>query len=371
MRRFAPALAAGAVLFAAAPVSSAAPPASAGLCDDIAARLRADPAFTKAGLELQPLDALAKQGFAEIATASDEDSDSKESGSYVQTLVAKYGMDAGLAAAVKDITFESDQVWSLKANPVHAFSDMGGTAHCAAFVFFQDGHRLPDAPAALYGGMSEDSEGPIVECYRSEGNLARIGGKTVFAATDRHAPRNFDVDLRLAAFENGQWGAACAVRARFETLYRVTKIFRAKDAPLTEAAIAKLAPAIARARDEAGAAKKAFAFGPKPGPADKARLMTLAGTLPVREDTIPAFGAKLEPDTDNNVGNDRDDLPVVIGGKPYLVRIGHPSVGWRDFPGYTLVFYRDDGKTLAPVASVLLDENSGRMTGIEAEALKP
>ncbi len=357
-----PAWVTGAVLFAALP-------ASADLCGDIAARLRADTAFTKAGSELQPLDALAKQGFAEVATSSDDNGGGGDNDAYARALAAKYKMDAGLAAKIKDMAFESDEVWSLKANPVHAFSDTGGTAHCATFVFFANGHALPDAPRALDGGMSEDSGGPITECYMSEGNLSRLGTKTAFTATDHDAPRSHDVTLRVAAWDNGKWGGACSVDASFETLYRVNGVFRAKDSPLSQATVARLAFEIARARDRAKDAKKDLAFGPRLPAADKTRLENLAKTLPASQDDIPSFGAKLDQNTNANVGNDMDDVPVAVDGEPYVVRIGHPSIGWRDFMGYALVFYRADGKALTPVASVVLDEEKGRLTKISSGAL--
>lgn len=362
----------GAVLFATLPASlavPAVPTASASLCDGIAARLRADIAFTKAGSELDPLDALSKQGFAEVATASDDNGGAGNADGYAMGLAAKYKMDAALAATIKDMTFESDTVWSLKASPVHAFSDKGGTAHCATFVFFADGHALPDAPQALDGGMSEDSGGPIAECYMSAGNLARLGTKTAFTATDHDIPRSHNVSLRVAVLDNGKWGDACRVSATFETVYRVTNVFRAKDGPLSQEAVARLSPEIARARDKAKAAKKDFGFGPPLASAVKTRLETLAKALPYSADNIPSFGAKLEPNGVANVGNDFDDLPVAIDGRPYLARIAHPSIGWRDFMGYVLVFYRADGNALTPVASAILDEKKGKLTKITSGAL--
>lgn len=364
MRRFAPLLLASALAIE--------PAAARTLCDDVAARLRADPSFTRSGSHVWPLDALVKQNFAQAATSSHAFDYEKGKDAYLALLAQDFGMDQSLVAAIKDASgFMQDEVWSLDGSPLHAFMDSFGTADCETYVFFQDGHKLADPPDTMWGGMTDYASRPVEECLMSQGTLARIGGTVAFVATDREAPYNFNVALRITTFENGAWSPVCRAAAAFETLYRVKAVYRPADGPLSEAAIREVAPGIARARDRARPRlpekQKDFVFGPPLARADRGRLMALSKAKPAGvADLIPTFGAK--PDEDANIGNDRDDFPVTVAGKPYLVRIAHPSIGWRDFYGYSLIFFRPDG---AAVASAFVDQDRGKPVAIKAVALAP
>jgi hypothetical protein len=341
------------------------------LCEDIAARLRTDPSFTRSGPQAMPLEALARQSFAEIATSSHRFDGKLSNDAYIASLAADYGMDRTLVAAIKKQTnFGIDEAWSLKMDGIHAFRDMQGTAHCSTYVFFRNGRVLADPPATMWGGMTEDPQNPIVECLSSDGALARIGGKTVFAVTDGEMPRSFDIGLRITAFENGAWGPACRVDAKFQTLYSARAVFRREDSPLSERTIKRVAPAIARARDHAGSMKTQFTFGTPLPEGERSRLKRLSDAHRAGvADNIPTFGAEIDREELSDIGNDRDDFPIMIDGKPYLVRIAHPSIGWRDFDGYRLIFFRAEGDTLEATASAIVDEHRGKLTAIKSAAL--
>lgn len=343
-------------------------------CDDIAALLEADRSFTRSAT-LRPLDVLTKQPspVAELAKPSHAYDGEVGEDAYIASLARDYGMDKALVAAIRaQANFGIDKIWSLETSTVHAFSDMQGTADCESFVFFQDGRELPDPPDTMWGGMTDDASRPVTECTLSDGVLARIGDKVAFAVTDRETPYNSNLGLRVTTLGNGQWDAACRIYAQFETRYRVKAVYRPVGGPLSDDAIRKNAPLIARERDRARphppAKRTEFVFGAKLAERDKTRLLALsrahgAGIV----DPIPTFGAK--PDEDADIGNDRDDFPVMIAGKPYLVRLAHPSIGWRDFDGYSMIFFRAKADALEPVASAIVDETRGKLTAMTVSLL--
>jgi hypothetical protein len=342
-------------------------PAEAGaadlkLCEDIAAKLRADRAFAAPGSKLLPLEALSGIRFVDVASASHRTSvDDKNATAYVATLAVEYKADAKLADAMKDqVSYQYDDIWSLPGSDVHTLTSTSGTASCSQFLFFQAGHPLPDPPASMQGGMNDgqDQPGQIFECYHSRGDLARIGGQIVFAATD-FGFENDNVVLRMVPLVNGRWGTGCQVTTEFEIRYGVTGAHVAKGGPLGRADVAKLAVALARAKDTAQNAKRDFSFGPPIGE----RASFVAAVRAVKDgkiavdDEFPFFG-DAEDLTGFGLVNDADAIGMIIGGREYLLRIAHPAIGWRDMPGYLMIFY--DFRTGKPVAVASASVSAGR-----------
>jgi hypothetical protein len=363
-----------AAFFAGAMVLAA--PAAGGdsnlkLCDDIAARLRAHPEIFAS--KAAPLEALAKEGdhFVEQAAASHATSvDDKGEDAYVAALVSAYKADSRLAAAMKDqVDYQYDELWSLPASDVHALTSTSGSASCAQFLFFEGGHQLPDPPASMQGGMNDDRAGQIFECYRSRGDLARIGGRIVFAATDIGF-ENDEIGLRIVPLDHGRWGEGCRVAADFTVLYGVAEAHVAKNGALARDEWTKLALAIARAKDQAEKTKQPFAFGPAiAGHGARVAAVTAAkaGKMPPQTG-FPLFGDSGDADQFDDGG---EIFALVQDGRDALLRIAHPTIGWRDLPGYLMVLYAlDDGKPVA-VASASISARRGPLAAVRVSALEP
>ncbi len=340
----------------AAPAGSA-PPPDLKLCRDVAAQIRAHP---------QMVEPDAQSGLFERAAASHRQSvDARSHDAYVAALAAEYKPDAKLLSAIGDqVDFQDDEVWSLPGSDVHALTSTSGSASCSQFVFFEAGRELPDPPPSMQGGMNDDRAGQIFECYHSRGDLARIGGQIVFATTDVGF-ENDGVGFRIMPLVNRHWDKGCGIDAEFTVLYRLTEAHVAKDGPIGRAALAKLAPQIAAAKDAAEKGKRSFAFGPPV--AGHAALLAAVET----EKHAPAGPFPLFGDKGDAFDMSGEIFPTIIGGRDYLLSITHPTVGWRDMPGYWMVFYVLEAGQPVAVASAVIDAKQGPLSSVMITPLRP
>lgn len=338
------------------------------LCEHVAAKLRVDRAFATAGSKLSPLEALSKSHSAELASSSHLSSvDDDSADAYIGTLVADYHADPKLADAVKNqVSYQEDEVWSLPRSDVHALISTSGSAHCAQFLFFQSGHLLPDPPAGMQGGMNDDTDGQIIECYVSRGDLVRIAGRTVFAATD-FSLTDSGIGLRLVPLVHRRWGKACRLAIDFEAHYAVEGVHIVKNGPLSSAEIAKLAPTIASAKHAAESASTRFAFGPPISDRLAAAAKnTKSHPLP---DEFPLFGDAKDK-TAFQFGNGDETIGTLLSGREYLLRIAHTEFGWRDFSDYQMVFYALKDTGPVAVASASVSDHRGALRSVKISTLK-
>ena len=61
-----------------------------------------------------------------------------------------------------------------------------------------------------------------------------------------------------------------------------------------------------------------------------------------------------------------DAYPVVLGGRTYLMRIGHAAVGWRVFPNSVVILYSLRDGMLVSSGTAIVAEKRGRMLSVES-----
>ncbi len=358
------------------------------LCRAVAARLGTQRAAFLADPELTPLKLLSRgpapivmlatgSGVAGVPGAKNDmlaQQGATALGGYGAYFAGVYRPDPALAAAVAEtIPFEIVRVEGFAGDPLQALSASAGSAHCSTYLFFLApdggaGRLAPDPPATLEGGMSEDVGAHRVECYVSEGALARIAGHDGFLVADGD-PVSFDRDLRLALFDAGAWSPACMVSIAFTTSYGASNTALAAGGPVTRGDLEREGPAIARALDLA-TEKKPFSYGP-PVPAARREAIRRvvagikAGTIEV-PDSLPGGNG------DWAVALDGADVqPVVLHGEAFVLRAAHLSMGWRALPGYSAAVYRLAGTGVEPVAFLRIEARRGPFASVRAGLLPP
>lgn len=293
-------------------------------------------------------------------------------GDYSAYFARTYHPDPALAAAVADnIRLEAAEVDEFPGGKLRVQWSMGGSAHCATFLFFvQDAggkNRLaPDPPATMEGGMSDDVGVHRVACYVSQGYLARVSGRDAFVVADRN-PVSFDGDMRVSAFDGQRWSNGCIVTAAFDTVYDVARIGVAPDSTITAEVLNAAAPGIADALDRASGDKRPFLFGPPIPPSRRAAVDRVLAALKDGQLDFRDGDAGWKPPFDPDMALDGARVyPVVLGGEVYILRAMHMMFGWRDMPDYAAGLYRLTDGGVRPVAYLQIAARRGPLRSVGA-----
>jgi hypothetical protein len=356
--------------------ASAAPKADLSLCKSMAAQLRENHAFMAGRLGVQPFDVLSGGAKPMIDVAPE--SPARAAWSDPAALRKQFGASQGTNKAFREFLSGGGDVslYSWADSSIHALESTSGSADCTAFLFFDapiggEAHIRPRPPRWMDGGLTRAPQEPTVtECYVSRGYLARARGRIVFAVVDRD-PGGFGSDIRIAPLENGRWTQGCRTVVDVESERTVAAVFRAEHSALTRADLIDAAPAIAAAW-EAKPATENFSYGPPLSPDEKRAVMSVVAAIKSGHDLLPGkpplFGAASREPI-NDMPSYADVLPIVLKGDAYVLRIGHPVIGWRDLRGAYLVFYDWKGGAPQPLATVIMDDKPGRVTSVRAERL--
>ncbi|HEX3667127.1 MAG TPA: hypothetical protein VHU23_18035 [Rhizomicrobium sp.] len=227
------------------------------ICQDVRDKL----IILGAGLldpHVRPLGLLSKgsQHIIELATATDEASVSDDVGfqDYLTALKRKFHPDSKLDDSMREaLSSGYDEIDSLPNDPVRAATNSSGSATCTTFLFFQvqpngASRLLPDPPQSMDGSMSSDIGPRRIECYVSDGHLARIKGQTVFLVAD-YDPTAFESDVRISTFESGRLTGGCGVDISFTIDYKLAALSVADTSAVTREDLVKYSSQIARALD--------------------------------------------------------------------------------------------------------------------------
>ena len=342
-----------AIIAAAVLIASAAQAAT--ICDDMASRLRADPAFMAGKVQERPFDLLVKRGV--ITEPKGEEVDSA-------AVIARFKLTGKAAKAAEETALE--KAWLFTSGSAVMLREQSGSAGCQSFAFFHHGQTsttlMPQPPLWMDDSLRtlEAGEG-IGECLASSGHLAALHGITGFFAV-HGGYKGFSSGTDFVPASGKAWGKGCSLSVQTETIYLVKKLIVTEGTTLSRAILAKLAPEIASAFV---AARKQwhFSFGPQLPASDFTALKAHADAVYHGKENLP-LADKASFEDDHSIDS---VAPVNVGGQAYLLKISHETIGWRDLRGFRLSFYRLKQNKPEPVAFVSLDEAAGRVTTISVK----
>lgn len=245
----------------------------------------------------------------------------------------------------------SEFVSRLPGHDIYMVSTYQGTLHCqsAAFVSAHVGAAPTAIPApAVFG----EGEGP---CWTQSGMLGTVNGQPAFIEGGADSDHTFDASYKIVPWTGAGWGQGCTLSLQFRTEFELAarhcgdgRVCRAADG---------LALKLARAYDDFRQTDDAgkptsFVFGP-PEPVRIARQRLIDGRSFVKDTPeFPRFGDKDETPYGGSFSySGFQYLPLRLGGRWYVVGIGHEGVGWRE-TGWTLIaIYDEKDGMLTPKAS--------------------
>jgi hypothetical protein len=329
------------------------------LCRGIADRLRSHHDFVAGATKLSPFDVLTKGAhpYVAIAPRSDGVDPQDDPDAFLAKVQKQFGLTPAVVAQLRKNLNDYDQVAALDGSDLHVLVDTGGTAHCENFTFFNATRILPDDPVQTH-------DGDFRFCWNDGGDLARVNGTAAFVETT--APTT-DVSwaFTVTPWRGIAWGRACVAQVSIVTRYRLAQSYVPLDAPLPKAALEALVLPVAKTWDATDNGK-GFHFGaaiPARQRGAAARMVALAP--PDDNVSVPSFGAARNALAPYYEELDHSDVqPLMLGGRLYLLRIGHATIGWRSYPDLVLILYTLKDDALAPVASVVIEKTAGALAGI-------
>jgi hypothetical protein len=336
--------------------------AGTALCQGIAAQLRANRDVVSGAVS--PIAALTKgpAPYIVMATRTDGVDPQDDGGAFLAKIRKDFQLTPQVAAKLKGALFDFDQVSSLKGTELHVLVDTGGSASCESFTFFDRRHVFPDTPTAR--------EEPNALCWNDGGDIARVDGTVAFLETVLPTTGT-SYEFIATPWRDGNWGPACHVAVDFQPRYRLSQSYLPNGGAVSKDTWDAAAPAIAESWDRTDAGK-GFHYGAAVADADKAMAARMVALAPPDDNvTVPSFGiphAKLAPyyeDLDHSGVS-----PVVLDGRTWLLRIGHATIGWRDYADLVLILYALNGDTLEPVASAVVDKSDGPLASVTVRAGK-
>lgn len=245
------------------------------------------------------------------------------------------------AAALND-PGEYGTFW--QAGPeLHALEVEGGTAHCSSFVFFTVD---PNGEATLVerppAAQRKDGEMRMCSGAGSTGFIGTVNGSPAFLLQEG---KDQDVEIGVTVWKDRRWQPECTVSLHFGAAFSIGERF-CSGVDCDAAANAGLAMA------------KRFDNNPKLREQEEAKLSPVErdaflAVPPFPEKTLPTFGSKTGF---HDFGCDEVVLPVKIGGRLYVGRLGHGSIGWRCFNDFVFALYAPKDGALEPVAGITIDK---------------
>lgn len=319
----------------------------------MADRLRGDSKFLSGALQDGAFDYLSKLGV--IMEPKGEELDSA-------AVITRLHLTGEAAQAADELLYSTGTLFTFGHETM--LMEESGSAGCQSFAFFRTAHGksqlLPQPPIWMDGGMqgSPEEGSPISQCLGSTGHLARVNGVTGYVA-NHDGYQGFSSSIDFVPIQGSKWGKGCSVDVDVETLFPIDKIKTSKDGPLDNANLTSLAPKIARAF-RGGFGDEPMAYDASPAPAPFKTFVDAVNNGP----------KKLPEDEFTKDGYTTDDVTAfAMDGHGYVLRIAHPTIGWRDIPGMLLTFYDLNAKGDAVrIAAVVLDETAGKVLKIQVSA---
>jgi hypothetical protein len=227
---------------------------------------------------------------------------------------------------------------------LHAIEVEGGTAHCAGFLFFA---ADPNGRATLVGeppATHSPGEGSMHLCsgVGSEGLVGIVKGEPAFFVQEG---MDQDFEIGVTLWSDERWQPECKLSLRFSAAFSIGERF-CNGVDCEAAANAGLALA------------KRFDGNTKLQEQEEAKLSApereaFQKLPPFPEKTLPTFGSKAEF---HDFGCDEVVLPVKIGGRLYVGRLSHGSIGWRCFNDFVFALYAVTNGEAVPVAGITIDK---------------
>jgi len=347
---------------------------STALCDGIAAQIRGNPEIASGSKD--DLLALLSKGahpYVELGSRSDRLVGGDD---IIKRIRETLNPSDELVRALGGFFENVGDVSSLPDSDLHMVETFGGSAGCESFLFFRStkgaqSQLLPNLP--LKG--VRDGDNLICGGYGDDGHLARILGTDVFLESISQGTNN-NYEFRVLPIEGMQWGPACRVEADFRTEYHVAEVFVQNDGPVTEAALIDVAPQIVEQHD-AAKDPRSFSFGPAVPQAEKENVQTMmdlvAKSLRSQPDgvVVPAFGREkdLTP-MQATLPSLRpgDNYPLVLGGRTYLMTVGHTGIGSRVSGDSAAILYVLKDGQLEPVGTAIVSQSRGGLESVRVTA---
>ena len=224
-----------------------------------------------------------------------------------------------------------------------------GSASCERFQFFD----APPAGAAhpIAAPPAVRNAEPFALCYTTKAYAGEIAGVPAFIVETN---QDSTVELTFTPWRDGGWQAPCKVVIRFNDVFEVTERFcKGVDCP----AMAEQALSLVKEVDRSPQVAEASA-GSQSGPFKA--LKELADREPGDIQSFPTFGSTVHDLASAQFAPESVVLPVVVGGKTYLARVGHYAIGWRTMTDYLVAAYQMVGNSLEPVAGVYITKTRGK-----------
>ena len=232
---------------------------------------------------------------------------------------------------------------------LHMAEIVEGSASCQRFIFFD----APSAAAArpIVNPPVVQTAEPFAFCYRTTAYAGEVAGVPAFVVeTDQDST----VELSFTPWQDGSWQRDCRVVIRFSDVFDVTDRF-CKGVNCQEMAdralslVKKVDQRPQAAEEDADSQGENFKT-----------MKELAAKEPRDIQLFPTFGGSIHGLNDAEFAPDSVVLPVVVGGKTYLARLGHLAIGWRTMPDYLFAAYRMVGNSFEPVAGIYITKTRGR-----------
>ena len=251
----------------------------------------------------------------------------------------------------------SDRFWRLKRagkTGVYAVETIGGTAACQRFTFFETvrakGSRLIRSPPTLH------DESAL--CFNATGRLAVINGKPAFMTEvdlDRFRPGS-STEIEAWSRDGDGWTQSCRADLRFMPEFAVGESFCTDD----DCGWAqKIALTLTAQYDANPTAPPRVLNLPNASSTGELETLRRLAEEEGRNVPVPSFGKN--PRTSyRDFGPAYALVDAVIAGRPYLIRLGHGTLGWRQSADYLVAFYTlasDD--SLAPAAGLVIAKTRG------------
>jgi len=369
LRRAALALAAAALSLAAWPAGAGRAKSAPSICEGLAERVRALPSAQPRPAGDDPIQRLAARAHPYLRLDRSEAVDlttQSRMDQFLTSLRHHYRVGGRLIGEMAPDGFETHWLRRFGASNLYAFEQMGGTLHCASFVFFKvtPGRAARPAPA-----VSKDGAEATEFCGADQGFVGAIGGTPVFIES-KWAITDPDHDVTVWAWRRSRWSRPCRIEVSHKPIYHVSELHCRGEAC---DAVRRAAPGLAASRE-----RRLKAHNPEAGPdgfswgrpiplsaADKvARMQALFDTSASMD--VPTLG---DPSDDpQRFATDNVSFPVVLNNAVYLGVLSHRTLGWRQYPDFLLGVYDLRDGALDPVAGARIGQSEGSLASIRVSA---
>jgi hypothetical protein len=296
------------------------------------------------GAFLFPVQGLDQMPGAVVHLGRRQDPHMQEASWLIDIMRASFRPTPELLKAASELNYigGAGTSWQI-GHGLHALEVEGGTAHCSGFVFFM---ADPNGPATLVerppASIGKDGEMRLCSGVGSEGLVGTVNGDPAFILQEG---KDQDFDIGVTLWKDKRWQPECKLSLHFNAAFSIGERFcsgvdcgAAANAGL---ALARRFDGNARLQEQ----EEATLSAPE--------RETFQKTPPFPDKTLPTFGSKAQH---HDFGCDETVLPVKLGGRLYVGRLGHGSIGWRCFNDFVFALYAPKDGELEPVAGITIDK---------------